>query len=84
MEGRTSQLVLAIGAIANLCVLAVTLLLLRFLDRRPLAALGLSFFGRDLIFSIVAVAAIFALAVAFIGWLRITGRYSAPFSLTPT
>ena len=74
MKERSSPRVLVVGAIANLCVLATTLMLLRFLDGRPVSALGFSFSSQDLIFTIVSIAAIFALAVAFIGFLRRTGR----------
>lgn len=75
MEGRSSQPILVIGAIANLCVLGITLLLLRFLDGRPISSLGLSFSSRDSNFSIVVIAAISAFAVIFIGLLSRTGRF---------
>jgi membrane protease YdiL (CAAX protease family) len=66
MEGRSSQRNLIIGAVANLCVLVVILLMLVFLDGRPVGSIGVSFFGRDLVFSILAVALIFLSAVAFV------------------
>ena len=75
MEERSSPRVLVIGAIANFCVLAITLMLFRFLDGQPVSSLGLSFSSQDLVFAIVTIATIFALAVAFIGFLRRTGRY---------
>jgi len=74
MEQRTSPRVLGIGTIANLSILATTLILLRFLDGRSIGSLGFSFSSQDLIFTIVTIAAIFGLAVAFIGLLRRTGR----------
>lgn len=74
MGERSSPRVLVIGAIANLCVLTITLVLFRFLDRQPVSSLGFSFSSKDLIFTIVTIAAIFALAAAFIGFLRRTGR----------
>jgi membrane protease YdiL (CAAX protease family) len=69
IEGRTSQRILVIGAIANLCVLVITLLMLRFLDGRPISSLGLSLPGTDLTYSIAGTAAIFALATIFVGLL---------------
>jgi hypothetical protein len=38
MEERSSPRVLVTGAIANLCVLAITLMLLRFLDGQPVGS----------------------------------------------
>ncbi len=73
-KGRSSLLVLAIGMIANLCILFVTILLVRFLDRRSLAALGLSFSNRDAVFSTTAILVICGLALAFILYLNKTGK----------
>ena len=75
MEGRSSSKVLLIGAITDLCVLATTILLLVFLDKRPIRSLGISFSDKDLAFTIIGAATIFALAVAFIGLLRLSGKF---------
>ena len=75
MEGRSSSKVLLIGAITNLCVLATTILLLVFLDKRPIRSLGISFSDKDLAFTIIGAATIFVLAVTFIGLLRISGKF---------
>ena len=74
MEGRSSPWILAIGAIANLCVLAITLILLVFLDGQPVSSLGFSFSPKDLTFVIVTVTAISTLAVVFVSFLRRTGQ----------
>jgi len=74
MAGRTSQVVILIGAVTNLLVLIATLLLLTFWVGLPLSALGLSLTSRDLLVSIVGVAAIVTLALALIQWLHRTGR----------
>ena len=74
MGGRTSQVVIIIGAVTNLLVLIATLLLLAFWIGWPISALGLSFTSRDLFVSIIGVAAIVALALALVQWLHSTGR----------
>ena len=74
LSGRTSQLVILIGALTNLLVLIATLLLLAFWVGLPLSDLGLSFRSRDLFVSIIGVAAMAALALALILWLHRTGR----------
>ena len=58
-----------------MCVLATTILLLVFLDKRPVRSLGISFSDKDLAFTIIGAATIFVLAVAFIGLLRISGKF---------
>ena len=74
MQGRSSLMILNIGSITNLCVLVVILLLVRFLDRQPLGALGLGFNARQIAFSIVAVIAICLLALAFVMVLKWMGK----------
>ncbi len=69
MQARSSPKVLIVGAVANLCVLASTLLLLDFLDQRPIGSLGLAFFNRDALFATVGAILIFALAAGFVGLL---------------
>ncbi|MFN2120827.1 MAG: lysostaphin resistance A-like protein [Anaerolineales bacterium] len=74
MESRVSPRVLAIGAIGNLCVLASTLLLFAFVDRRPMSALGLSFSARDVLFGAGGTLLIFAFAGGFIAMMQQLGR----------
>ena len=50
MGNRTSPKVLFVGAIANLCVLGITLLLLLFLDKQPISSLGILFSKQRSIF----------------------------------
>lgn len=66
MKDRSGHGVLLVGAAANLGILAATLLLLRWLDRSPVGALGLGFDSRDIMFSAVALALIAGLAWAFV------------------
>ncbi|HKK46588.1 MAG TPA: type II CAAX endopeptidase family protein [Balneolaceae bacterium] len=70
MESRTSGPILAIGAIANLCVLGATLLLLKFLDGRPLSTLGILLKNEDLYYTIAGIAIIFSTAVILLLLLR--------------
>ena len=65
MKDRTSRRILVIGAIANICVLVVTVLLLKYLDNRSLTDLGLRFSENDFDFSILGMTIIFTLAVVF-------------------
>ncbi|MEJ2187011.1 MAG: type II CAAX endopeptidase family protein [Gemmatimonadota bacterium] len=67
-RSRTAPIVVAVGATANLLVLAVTLLFLMFVDHRGVRALGLQFGTRDLVFSVVALLVTASAAVAFL-WL---------------
>lgn len=73
MKGRTSSVVLAIGAAANLVVLAATLLFLLLVDRRPLGALGLGFGAMELRFTAAAILLVAASAVGFLGVLHRSG-----------
>jgi len=57
-------------AIANLVVLAAVVLLLVWLDRRPVSDLGLGLAGRDLRFAALGAFGTVALGGAFVGWLR--------------
>lgn len=79
MAGRTSPQVLLVGAITNLCVLIITLLLLLFWDGRPLQSLGLSVSSQDIDFTIVSAALIFVLATAFVGLLHQANRVQVQF-----
>ena len=74
MAGRTSQMVILVGALTNLLVLIATLLLLVFWVGLPLNALGITFRNRDFFVSIIGVVAIFGLDLALILWLSRTGR----------
>lgn len=83
MEERSASAVLVIGALANLVVLGVVLLFLVLLDRRPIAALGLGFAGRDALFTIVALLLTLGSAAAFIGLLHRMGRLEAKVKALP-
>ena len=75
MGNRTSPKVLFIGAIANLCVLGTTLLLLLFLDNRPISSLGILFSKKELTFTAIGSVTILILATVFVGLLRQSGRF---------
>ena len=75
MAGRTSPKLLLVGIIANLAVLILILLMVRFLNDRSIAALGLTFGIRDLVFSISAAAGTFLLAVLFVWLLKLAKRF---------
>ena len=75
MKGRTSPRVLFIGAIANLCVLGTTLLLLLFLDKRPISSLGILLSNKDLAFAAIGSVTILILAAAYVGLLKQSGRF---------
>ena len=74
MASRTSLVVLIVGGIANLLVLAATLVLLVFWVGRPVAALGLSFSAPHASATLAGVVIIVASAVSFVAWLGRTGR----------
>ncbi|MEZ4863703.1 MAG: CPBP family intramembrane glutamic endopeptidase [Caldilineaceae bacterium] len=79
MAGRTAPQMLLIGAVTNLLVLAITLLLLLFWDRRPLQSLGLAFSSQDLDFTLIGAALIFVLATAFVGLVNQSDRFQVQF-----
>ncbi|MEZ4503270.1 MAG: CPBP family intramembrane glutamic endopeptidase [Dehalococcoidia bacterium] len=66
MQGRTSMVVLAIGALANVAVLATVLLMLVLLDGRSLSSLGLDVTARDALVTAFAIGAIATLSAAFL------------------
>ena len=66
MTDRSSPAVLAIGAAANADALLAVLLLIVMVDQEPLEAVGLSLRPKDLLFSLAAAAATFALAAGFV------------------
>jgi membrane protease YdiL (CAAX protease family) len=74
-ESRTSKGILLLGALVNICVLLITLLLLKVFDRRSIATLGLSFSDNDIAFSIVGTVITFMLVSAFVGLLGRSGRF---------
>lgn len=75
IHGRTSFRVLLIGAIANLLVLAIVLLLLVLVNQKPISALGLAFDSADALFPIAAMALTFGLAIMFVVVLKRTGHF---------
>jgi membrane protease YdiL (CAAX protease family) len=75
MAGRNAPQLLWIGAAANLGALFAILILTRFLDQKPISAIGLSFQPKDILFSLIAVTGTIGLAVAYITWLKRSGRF---------
>ena len=73
-RARTSPAVVAIGAMANLVVMAVVLGLLVGLDRRPLASLGLDLPGPALRLLAIGSASTVLLGLLYVFWLRRSGR----------
>ena len=73
MAGRSSSRVLVIGAVANLGVLVIVLLLLTLVDGLPVSALGLTLTTTDLIGALLGAVTTIGLALAFVGWLSKSG-----------
>lgn len=71
MEARTSPRVMAIGAVANVAILAVALLMVPLVLQRPIGSLGFRYDARDIVFCLIASAALGALAV---GWVLVLAR----------
>ncbi len=74
MAGRSSRLVLGVGALANLLVLVATLAFLAGIDHRPLSVLGLDLGPRDFLFTLGAAAVTVGGAAVFLVWLDRSGR----------
>lgn len=74
MAGRSSSRVLVIGAVANLGVLVIVLLLLTLVDGLPISALGLTLTTTDLIGALLGAVMTIGLALAFVGWLNTSGK----------
>jgi len=70
MQGRTSSSVLIIGALTNIVIMAFVLLMLKYIDHRPVTSLGLLFSGKESTFSGIGIALILLLAVLYVGVLR--------------
>jgi len=66
LAGRTSLKLLGIGAAANLGALGVILLLITWLDGKPIRTLGWEIQPKDLIFSFLAILSIAFLAIFFV------------------
>ncbi len=75
MAGRNAPQLLWIGAAANLGALSSILILIRFLDLKPISAIGLSFQPKDVHFSLIAVTGTVGLAVAYIIRFHRRGRF---------
>lgn len=73
MESRTSPVVVVVGSVANLAVLAVTLLFLVYVDGRSLSALGLGLGVGDVLFIVTAIVGTGIVAAAFLRVLARTG-----------
>ncbi|MGD2079068.1 MAG: type II CAAX endopeptidase family protein [Chloroflexota bacterium] len=68
IAGRTSTTILLLGGAANLIVLVLTLLLVVWLNKMPLSALGLAFSRQGALFVLVGAASTVLLAIAFTRW----------------
>jgi membrane protease YdiL (CAAX protease family) len=75
MAARTSPKLLLIGLAANLAVLVIILLMVRFLDDKSINSLGLTLSAKDLAFSLSAAIGTVLLAVIYIWLLKITNRF---------
>lgn len=76
MSVRTGRAATLIGLVTNLVVLGIVLLLVRFLDGRPVSDLGFAADSRDVVVIVVSLAVIAALAATYLAHLR-TGGASA-------
>ena len=74
MAGRSSSRILVIGAVANLGVLVIVLLLLTLVDGLPISALGLTLTFTDMIGALLGAVTTVGLALAFVGWLNQSGK----------
>jgi len=63
---RTSTPVLLIGALANLVILVIVLILMTTLDHFPITALGLGLSPQDGLFTLIAIASMILLAGLFV------------------
>ncbi len=72
VEGRTSSFILFIGAVANLLVLAVIILLLIYMDDQSILSLGTTMTDKDLIFSFAALMITIVIALGFIAVLDLS------------
>lgn len=74
MGGRTSNVVLLVGLVANLGVLSLILLMVVAMDHQSLRALGIAFSGHDLAVVLLSVVLIGLMAAAFLKFLSDTSR----------
>lgn len=74
MAGRSSPRILLIGAVANLGVLMIVLLLLTLVDGLPISALGLTLTSTNLIGALLGTVTTIGLALVFVGWLNQSGK----------
>ena len=84
MQKRSASRMVLLGAGANLLALLVVLMLLIFLDGKPISALGLTFNARDAAASFGGLAATFLLAAGFVALLRRAGRLEQVKLVRPT
>ena len=70
IKSRVSTNILLIGAVSNILILVFVLILLIFLNNRPINSLGINFSSKDLFFSITIAFIISLSAVIFNYWLR--------------
>ena len=85
MGGRTSNVVIVLGLTANLAVLGIVLLMLRFIDDRPLSSLGFHLSSHDIAALMLATLLASLLAAAFLAFLRKTGSLAVhpqPWTVT--
>ncbi len=83
MGGRTSRVVGLVGLAANLCVLAVVVLMLVLVDRRPVSDLGLGLSRNDVVVLVSFLALTLLLAAVFLVRLRASGRAEVSHNSRP-
>ncbi len=83
MGGRTSRVVGLVGLAANLGVLAVVLLMLVLVDRRPVSDLGLGLSRNDVVVLVSFLALTVLLAGVFLARLRASGRAEVSHNSRP-
>lgn len=73
MKNRSSQPILITGAISNVIILGIILLLLTLLDQNSINILGLFLSMKGVIFTNIAVIAVFLLAIIYVNGLKSAG-----------
>lgn len=75
MKNRSFQTELIIGAVSNIIILGIIVLMLILLDQKSIGALGLFLSMKGAIFTNIAVITIFLSAIVYVGRLKNTGNF---------
>jgi membrane protease YdiL (CAAX protease family) len=73
-KGLTTRVIMLIGLVGNGVILGSVLLLMRYLDERPIVRLGLALGSRDVVLILLTILLLSGSAVAYVFALRSRGR----------